>query len=379
MTTNKCLVATLLSFFVFTGSLQAQKVNNKLRDFDSLMVYTNSFKRTITDKIYQWENTKGVDLSNEIKYPSTLIDSVVLYPIVKLSFYDCKDDSPYNVTIISDSTLEICAIAYPYLKVYGYSIKKKDLGAYASGIQILNLVNKSKVLNHHPGLFCYFLDSEKYQTSILAKRNAEAGLLFFYAPFSGPVSCDSLLKYRYGSFEKYTDLVNEEIERINFKKEAFANFNLKRDAKNFVKNSWQYRIKYLPNDTVNNIKYLLQDINLAVGPTNGQLRILRKEIEHRVKLGSPEKYFGPGSIIFMQTDITYLLDKVLTPQELMKYKKHLKISNYLYTQVDTYLFTYEKPKMINKDRIPLEEDLNNYKKFILDIINNYKPLDMKEL
>jgi len=368
--TKKYILTIFISFFVFALNLSAQKAD-RFNNLDSIIAYTNSFKQIIIEKIYEWENRwkdgkrHGVNLHNEKYYPSVSIDSIVLYPVIKISYYECKEEAICNPKIIVDSNLEICAIAYPFSKAYAFETSKKDLGFIGSSERIVRLIHR---INKDAKGFCYFLDIERYQRNTLAKKDNKGNWLFYSESFKDSIPNESFLSYKYGSFEKYISLVNEESYRMKLRKEAFKNFDPQKDAKNFVKNSWQYRMEYFPNDTITNIKYLLQDINQSVSPTNKQLKLLQKKIEDRVKNESVTNYSVETSIMFMGKDISDCLGKVVNNEQFEEYKKHLKILSIRKVPVSGYLFSLESKKFANKT--PLTEVVNNYKKSIIDILNN---------
>ncbi|NLR82389.1 hypothetical protein [Chitinophaga eiseniae] len=339
---------SLFVCFFFCNQLNAQH-HFQATNIDSVNYYAKILTDSSINWIYGWENwdVKEVSWLENKKYPHTRIDSVKIYPVVKFVINVESDTLTFNGLLFNDSA-EVCVVAYPFLKVYGFFGPKPEFAQLAYGDGFVAEVHETTRASFKNSYFCYFLDYEKHARNILFEANERGiGAARFWYKSKEYTSLQDLIVAKYGSVNKFQQLrVYEEHLRKwkRFQDSVSNRFNIPLNYKSFVKGDWQFRNKVFPEDTVENIDFFIQKIKEYVpGVSHMQWDLLHKGIYSGIRNKEGMTIFSSGydtnSLYFMGKDILSLIKSSLNASQLTAFIAYARCEAALYPLVDNYIFT----------------------------------------
>ncbi len=287
-----------------------------------------------------------------------------------------------NVTISEPESLII--LPNNDAAVYEYEIKDSSIA----------LLGENRSLNYRTGFssqsntatnFFYILDSDKYlgNDAIFSQPDN----IQFINCFNGNkfTNFSDFINAKFGSLSKLFSLLVQEKKDKYLIKEAFKNFDVKKDAIGFIKKSIKFRCIFLPKDTIGNLQCLINDIKQNIQIEPKQIDQLKKGVQDMVIIKEDpslsfdtlnkypnrmqtylEELKSKPTVSFMNRNIYPVLSSVLNRDQLLQYYDQTKIETLQFHRIDQYIYhTY-----LNQTYPTIEAKSEAYKNYIISILKN---------
>ena len=267
-------------------------------------------------------------------------DSVLLFPVLKLKHTETPKKCTFSLV---DSLYDIVAVYPNRNQIYVLDIKDLKISSKGSPTnQILSLLKKNNITNL---FFTFFFDVDRHQLDILGSVKNDKLSLINKNIYTDD-NIDSLLIEKFGSLENYYLYAANENIRNNALTQAYALFS------DFaLTDNWQFYVKYNKTDTLRNLSLLLKEIKLSTAVSQQSLRnietnimlLLRDtssfKINFNKELYRDIRYHSVRFVLFMNKDISGLLQKHLGKDLYQQYTMQLKIGEGLSSLMEGSLST----------------------------------------
>lgn len=244
--------------------------------------------------------------------PDLLIDSTVGYGVLK--------DHEKVLAIANKTSLS-------------YSFLSNEL--LISQTKHLKLIAYAMKYSANP-FFVYFLKDEKYWFNVIGFfRNGK--ISFIDENFHMYSDIKGIIKYRYGSFEKYLELIKDSKSKEQLRSKIA---DLK-EAKAIVKNDYVHWKNEFPQDTIGVFNLFITEMNSITKLTAEQKALIQIKIIDRIRKYQLKIYSGFG-IPFYGEDVSYEVKSVLTKNQFNKYLEQRALNLWLVAQASNIVYDYLK-------------------------------------
>ena len=298
-----------------------------------LLPYSN-YSQTIC-KIFDYQKAIKPYLNNSSKFDSVLksygeingslttkegyLNNSVwrVCPIIRISI---NKDLGY----FFDTVFRVVIIDKKQHLVYGYELNQPDFVTRERNIPFIEdqLEDNNKSYFFLP----FLLDNESNSYDIIGYFK-EGCIIFRTTKSVSPFSLEGLIKYRYGSIEKYKELCNDQ-EKVKSIKNQFQP-NTLAGAIKLLTNDWSLRSKYIPNDSIGNIDLLIQQISNSTMLEIEQKSLLKIKILNFFTFFRDNKIFAdiwlPNSdFLVYNFDLHDIISDVLTKNQFQECESYFK-------------------------------------------------------
>jgi len=282
------------------------------------------------------------------------IDLIPVYMLDTISIYNTDFlvvDTTLMYAHIKYKGISSCFICAPEKLIVSF-LEKKNIDPYSN--RRVELINK-----------CYENKSNPYFIKILPGKDSnnlylvyeEKDLLALYSR-DGKYYKDiiNLIMKKYGSVDRY-------IEELNFQNDidSFV-ISLDRElAISTMQKSYVLNIEYNPNDTVESLNILIEELVREVGINSFQADLIKEKILFRLR-ELPMNNFCGGGIPFMGEDISPEIEAVLSKVQYVEYLFVRRLCSIRTSKASNHLFMY----YLKKEGIPFREVNSKIREVVYD-------------
>ena len=244
--------------------------------------------------------------------------------------------------------------------IYDCNLKEPYLFLAQSNALFLQekLINKK----NQTSCIVYFLESERNFYDLVLYCNNDGDKVISKSNYDSLFTVEGIIKYRYGTVEKYQELCRKEEYIYKYKKELIP--STLQDAYDLIKKDWNIRSKYVPIDTVGNINLLVQQINRAVKLSPEQSALLNFNILQFLRNFAVFKNknilnFYSNHYLLYGMDVYEKIKEILTNEQFLQseefftawYLAIVKAKDMIYLKTTSQIISFEEKKIVYESEI----------------------------
>jgi hypothetical protein len=369
----------ILFIFIFCLSTVVSKGQTISLKFTDFAKNYGHYKDSILLDIKKWKISRDRSISIDKYLASTNRDNTIgvrqIVPVVKLHISFDKQTENYRIDN-NGFVNSLVAVPDPYVgKIYAYYLHKQTsknetkvgLSTEYGSKKLFDLFEKHTNKGENNGYFVYFLEEEKHWEDTFIVLDKKTGKTSFYLSardtnpfrkFTGSKalrevgSIKELIDYRYGSAEKLAELLEEEKEAEACK----CTISSLADAEATIKQSWQIRMKYMPEDTIRAMGQFMSALQKIAALDSNQMRILNNNIQYRNDIPLKEMcFFDDYSFVMNRMNYQSFIKKSLTQAQHAKCLKFFKQQADCANRIHFYMWSYNIKNEEDRIRAILRE------------------------
>ena len=282
-----------------------------------------------------------LDKNSELKRNLPKNFEIVIVPSCYISVNQSinKESSDVNDFII-DSTLgygviksqdKVLAVASKISTSYSFL----DNELIKPQIKFLEMIKFSMQYSDNP-FFVYFFNDEKYWNDVIGFYS-DGNISFIDENFHIYSDIKEIIKSRYGSVEKYLEIV----EDTRYKEQLKNKIKNIEEAKAIVKNDYVQWENEFPLDTLEVFNLFITEMDSIVKLSVEQKALIKQKVIDRIRKYQLRTYARCG-IPFYNEDITYEVKSILTKNQFEKYLEQRAIKSWLVTEASKNIYYYLK-------------------------------------
>lgn len=324
-------------------------------------------------------NISSVDPYASSTYKDNTIGVQKIIPIVKLQFTVINRKENSYLASCTAFVSELIAVPKPYIdKLYAFNVPPEMhqlneihtiglLNQYGSGKLMDMFQNTIMDDTNKVGYLFYFLKHEQFWRDNFMVLNKKTGKTSFYLSardtnpfrkFTGSKAfrevgdIKELIDYRYGSVEKLVELLEEEQEEQACK----CGINSMTEMEETIKQSWQIRMKYMPQDTIKAMSQFMATLQKVAALDSNQMRILNNNIQYRNDIPFKENCMDSDlEFSINHRNYGYFIKKSLTREQYAKCLKAFKQGADCAKRIQFYMQGYKIENIDDRITIILKE------------------------
>jgi hypothetical protein len=278
---------------------------------------------------------------------------ILTMPVKKLTF----QQQYYNNHFVNSTTDEWVVMAYTSCDTFLYRHNLSlNQTANIIGIRDYDKNIKKMIFNNRNdnAFFCYFFNGIFSSNIFFFAKIKNNNIILQNLRTNIEYTVDSLLLFKFGSIEKYKELLQEEAEAVSIWMETPKTL---KDAYQFLKNDYETYLSCYPEDTITAVLMFIDDVATSANLSITQKNALEYKIIDAIQAhnNTSKSYNSENDIIIASIfysyplkgiygiylkglEFSYVLESILTKQQMETYLKHYKKQQSIISTIRDALF-----------------------------------------